>query len=187
MKLGDIVDRFDWRRAAKLLGTVIGVAVVFLFVSAAVPQLVGADESYVVLSDSMSPAIGAGSVVYVDDVPTGQIGKDDVITFRNVDGEGRVTHRVVEVVERDGQPQFRTKGDANEEPDADLVSASRVIGRVAFSVPLIGYVVSFAGTDLGIALLVIVPASLLAVTELWDLFVASGGDEPNTEADGETE
>lgn len=164
-------------RLGKLLGTALFVAIVFLFISTAVPQVLGADESFVVLSDSMSPAIGAGSVVYVNDISADQIQTEDVITYRSNSAGSRVTHRVVDVVERDGQRQFRTKGDANEEPDPDLVAPSQVVGRVSFHVPLIGYGVSFAGTTVGTMLLVVVPAVLLIVTELRDLLFSRDSDE----------
>jgi len=181
MALPESVDEFDWRRAGKLLGAALFVAVIFLFVSAAVPQVIGADESFVVLSDSMSPAIGAGSMVYVNDVPSGQIGTGDVITYRSDSVGERVTHRVVEVVERDGEKQFRTQGDANEEPDPNLVAPSQVVGRVAFDIPLIGYGVSFAGTTAGTILLVVVPAVLLLVTEVRDLLASrDAGDGGET-------
>ncbi|ELZ25113.1 peptidase S26B, signal peptidase [Halosimplex carlsbadense 2-9-1] len=177
MGLPDSASEPDWRRAGTLLGTALFVAVVFLFVSSAVPQVVGADESFVVLSDSMSPAIGAGSMVYVNDVPADRIGTDDVITYRSTAVDSRVTHRVIEVVERDGQRRFRTQGDANEEPDPDLVAANQVVGRVAFHIPLIGYGVSFAGTTAGTVLLVVVPALVLLVTELRDLLLSREPDE----------
>lgn len=187
--LGTASRLSDWRRAGSYLGTVLFVAVVFLFVSTAVPQLVGADDSFVVRSDSMSPAIGAGSVVYVNGVPADQISTGDVVTYRSPAADSRVTHRVVEVVERDDERQFRTKGDANEEPDTELVAPSQVVGRVSVHVPLIGYVVAFAGTSAGIALLIVVPATLLAVTELLDLLGAARPDEAaasGASADGDT-
>jgi len=183
---GTLTERFDWRRAGRVLGTVALLAVVLLFVSAAIPQLVGADESYVVLSDSMSPAIGAGSMVYVTDVPTDRIDEGDVITYRGPTSAEPVTHRVVEVVGSDGERQFRTKGDANEEVDQSLVSPEQVVGRVAFHVPLVGYVVSFAGTTTGIVVLVIVPAVLLMATELWDLVKAARSEGPDADPEEET-
>lgn len=191
-RANSLIDGFDRRRAAHLAGFVLLVAVVGVFVATAVPQTVGADHSYVVLSDSMSPAIDAGAVVFVDGVPTDRIETGDVITYEQGGADGnRVTHRVVEVVERDGERQFRTKGDANEDPDPQPVPASRVIGVVGFHVPLIGYVTSFAQTRLGILALVVVPAVLLVVSEMWDLAAAmaveSGENEESTEPGGEAE
>lgn len=179
----DRVGAVDWRRAASVVGLVVILLVAGAFVASAVPQLVGADSSYVVQSDSMSPTIDAGAVVFVSDASPGAVSEGDVITYeRTVDGEfRRVTHRVVEVRDSGGDRQFVTKGDANEDPDPRPVSAGQVTGRVMFSLPLIGYVVAFAGTQLGLAALVVIPALALLVSELWALYrkAQSNGSEPS--------
>lgn len=159
----------------RTVGLFVLVAAVVPFVAVAVPQTVGADHSYVVTSGSMNPAIPAGSVVFVRSGSIETITEGDVITFtagvgRSSTGEEeRITHRVTDVVEEDGQLQFRTKGDANDAHDPSLVPARHVIGRVTFHVPYLGYVIERASTDTGILALIVVPALLLAVTELWSL------------------
>jgi len=187
------VESVDWRRLGNALGLLVIVAVVGLFVSTAVPQVVGADHSFVVRSDSMSPSIDAGAVVYVESVPAVELSEGDVITFRGSTGTDakRVTHRIVGVVKENGERQFRTKGDANEEADSALVSPEQVVGRVAFHVPLIGYVVTFAETDLGLVLLVVIPAGVLALTEIRDLLraphtAAEGDEDGSDDEDGAT-
>jgi signal peptidase len=166
----------------KTTATVIFVLAVVPFALFAVPQLAGASHSYVVLSDSMSPAIDAGDVVFVADEPTAEISEGDVITFASADiaagtGSSLVTHRVVDVVERDGQTAFRTKGDANEEADQELVSPRNVVGVVSFHLPLLGYVVTFASSRLGTVLFLVVPAVLLGGGELYDLYRGALGEE----------
>lgn len=167
------IDWPDWRRSLHAGGLVIGL-VVGVFLAVAFPQLVGANESYVVTSDSMSPAMEAGAVVFVDDVPTEQLSEGEVITYR-LSGE-RVTHRIVAVREADDTREFKTKGDPNEQADPGWVEADRVVGVVAFDVPLVGYVVSFANSDGGLLSLVVVPALLLVGSELWDLCRAAASD-----------
>lgn len=167
------LDSWDtWRRLGHVLGAIVLVAVVGAVVVTAIPGVVGADESFVVRSDSMSPAIDAGSVVFVSSVPAGGLGVGDVITFQRAGTDRRVTHRIVDVVERNGERRFRTKGDANEEADQELVVPDQVVGKVVFSLPLVGWLLAFAGSRAGIVLLLIVPAVLLAVTELWSLYRA---------------
>lgn len=106
----------------------------------AVPGLVGANGSYVVTSDSMSPEIDAGDVVIVTERDPGEIEEGDVITFAPPgDDDRRTTHRVVDVeTDDDGQRQFITQGDANDNPDAQPVAADRVIGEVTFTIPYFG-------------------------------------------------
>ncbi|GGM67170.1 signal peptidase [Halarchaeum rubridurum] len=166
----------DGRTVRNLVGLLVLVAVVAPFVVTAAPQVVGATGSYTVLSSSMSPAIEAGDVVVVDGVDPADVEERDVVTFHPPEGHQlasveRVTHRVVDVVERDGTLYFETKGDANEQADSALVPASNVVGTVWFTIPKIGYVTQFAGTPLGTVTLVIVPAFLLVVSEVYDLLM----------------
>lgn len=173
----------DWRRIAHVSGFLLLLVIVGLFITVLVPEAVGADRSYVVLSDSMSPTIDAGGVVFVAEVSPTQVSAGDVITFQQPGGgeSNVVTHRVTEVVETDGQQRFRTKGDANEEPDSRLVRPNQLQGKVVFSVPLAGYVISFAKSGPGIIALVILPATVLVALELRDLLA-----EFNAEASGDT-
>lgn len=174
-------------RLLRVGGAVVVVVAVATFVVFAVPQAVGADHSYVVLSSSMSPAMEAGDVVFVAEVPPERIEEGDVITFEPPAGHGeygtdRVTHRVVEVVERDDGLYFRTQGDANEEPDRALVPAKNVVGRVSIHVPELGHAVLFAGSDTGLLTLVVVPAVLLGLDELYSLWTIARS-EPSDDDD----
>ncbi|MCX6023269.1 MAG: hypothetical protein NTZ05_16395, partial [Chloroflexi bacterium] len=56
---------------------------------------------------------------------------------------------------------FHTKGDANETVDQVQVNPTAVVGRVAYIVPKIGYVVDFARRTEGKMLLFGLPAALL--------------------------
>ena len=97
---------------------------------------------YTVLSGSMGKTYPAGSVVYVvkKDPLTLEVG--DVITFYKEDGKV-VTHRIIEIIDDDPTAiSFRAQGDANNTPD-DPIPSERVIGKVAFGLPLLGYVVNF--------------------------------------------
>lgn len=157
------------RGAAHVVGALLLVALVVPFVIYAWPAAVGADAGYVVLSGSMEPAISTGDVIVVDGVEPGAVETGDVITFRRQGERVPTTHRVIEVVGSDDGRAFVTKGDANEERDPQPVPAESVVGRVAITIPLIGYVIQFADTPLGFGLLVAVPFGLLVVTELYDL------------------
>jgi signal peptidase len=115
----------------------------------------------------MEPAIPLGGLVIVK--PTEGYVKDDVITFRSeADPKQTVTHRIVEIVEDEDLKRisYKTKGDANEEADRELVDSRRVIGRVVYTVPYLGYVVSFAQTQVGFVVLVVIPATIIIYSEL---------------------
>lgn len=172
-------DGPNWRRLGTLVALALFGIVLIVFIASAVPQLVGADHSYVVLSDSMSPEINAGALVFVGEVSPDSIQTGDVITYvdRSRGESRRVTHRVVGIETQDGQRAFRTKGDANEEADPGLVAASSVIGAVQFHLPLVGYAINIARSPLGLIALVVIPAILLIATELRDLYSAAASDD----------
>ena len=161
------------RKASAATRVLLGFALIITLcavVVVAVPQVIGADESYVVTSDSMSPEIEGGDVVIVTERSPDQIEAGDVITFAPPgDDDRRTTHRVVEVQEEDGERQFVTQGDANDNPDPQPVPSDRVIGEVTLTIPYFGRFVAFAQTTIGIISLVILPGLALIGTEIWEL------------------
>jgi signal peptidase len=157
-----------------MIGRIIGLGVVIglvaPFVVTGLPAVVGAEQSYVVLSGSMAaepePMIKPGDVIIVNSVDASALEENDIITFDR-GGDTPTTHRIVDVQQQDGQRHFITKGDNNEDADPQPVSPDQVIGRVMFTIPLIGHVVQFANTTVGFATLVGVPIGLLVVSEAW--------------------
>ncbi|MFB6108866.1 MAG: signal peptidase I [Haloplanus sp.] len=178
--------RASWTRTGgRILVGLLLLALVAPFVVYAVPGVVGAEGSYVVLTASMTPDIAPGDVVVVDDVDPQTVRVGDVIVFEKRAGDRiPVTHRVVAIdTDADGQRVFQTKGDANEDPDAAPVPAARVVGRVRFVIPVIGHVIQFVGTTTGFVALVVVPLGLLVVSELLDLIRPAGDAEEAESAD----
>lgn len=170
--------------AGRAVLVVVLLALIAPFVVYAVPATVGAEASYVVLTASMTPAIAPGDVVIVDSVPARDVAVGDVIVFEQRTGDAvPITHRVVDVERSaDAPPAFQTKGDANEDADLSLVTPDRLIGRVVFSIPLIGHVIQFVGTPAGFVALVVLPLGLLVVSEVADL-LRSGRIEPTAASD----
>ena len=166
-------------RALRIGATLALLFVVASLVVQAFPGLVGADYALTVLSGSMEPAIGTGSVVFVVETPPDQIHEQDVMTYRD-DGGNLVTHRVVEKHTTETSLRFKTKGDANENSDPEPVYRSDVVGTVLFSIPLLGYLVSFGNTTAGYVVLVLVPVVLFIFSELWELWKAGTRSEEHT-------
>jgi signal peptidase len=174
-------------RAGHVLGILLLLAVVVPVIIYLVPQVVGAEYSYVVLSGSMEPALSPGDVAVVDAVGAGAVDRGDIINFQHDEETRTTTHRVIEIVERDGGLAFRTKGDNNEDPDQTLVTPEELRGRVMslggipFAIPLVGYAIWFAGTQSGFVLLFVVPVGLLVLNEVWNVVSsasATDSDEP---------
>lgn len=155
------------RRILHAVGVVVLLAVVIPFVIYAVPGVIGANESYVILSGSMEPEMSPGDAVIVDDRGAGAIEEGDVITFSREGSDTVVTHRVVDVQEENGERVFETKGDANDQADRQPVRAEDVVGTVVLTIPFVGYVVHFVNTPLGFATTVLLPIGLFVLSEVW--------------------
>ena len=120
---------------------------------------------YVVLSGSMEPSIRTGSVVLIKHSREYTVG--DVITFNSSGNvETVVTHRITSISEDNGITKYETKGDANDASDFDLVLAPDVLGRILLSIPWLGYPVSFAQTQVGFILLIVLPVTIIIYGEI---------------------
>lgn len=123
-----------------------------------------------VISGSMEPKIPMGSVVFTKALDTYSEG--DVVTAKEYGNQTRTfTHRITQVIESTDETEtpiimYQTKGDANEDPDATLTPKRWVIGKVCVTIPGLGFVINFVNTQLGFMLLVMMPVTLIVVSEL---------------------
>lgn len=126
-------------------------------------------KMFIVESGSMEPTIQTGSIVIIK--PQNEYKKNDIITFKrneDVDIKARnttVTHRIIEI----NNNSFITKGDTNSTKDSEPISNNLVVGKLFLTIPLLGYPVSFAKTQTGLILLIIIPAVLIIYQEILNL------------------
>jgi len=116
----------------------------------------------IVRSGSMEPSIKTGSLVVYGRASQYRIG--DVIAFPNPKGtENIVTiHRVIEKNEaEEDTTSFVTRGDNNEAQDQDPVELEKVLGRVWFAIPMIGYAISWVKVTPLFLAVILVPISIL--------------------------
>lgn len=123
-------------------------------------------KMFVVLSGSMEPVVPVGSAVLVER-QTSPVQRGEVITFihpnKPVDF---VTHRVVGIKQEGNTISYQTRGDANNTVDQWLVKREAVWGKVALVVPLLGYLISFAKTKLGVVVVIVLPLLFIAASEM---------------------
>ena len=152
------------KKIIKILAIIITATLTGLIFLTLAPES-GGYKALVVTSSSMEPALPVGSMVFIK--KSVSIQKNDIVTFRmSPDPKSLTTHRIVDVRQIRGNPMYQTKGDAVMEPDIDLVSAERIVGKVMLSVPLIGYPIAFGKTQMGVVMLVVIPAAIIVYEEL---------------------
>ncbi|MBQ9784660.1 MAG: signal peptidase I [Clostridia bacterium] len=118
----------------------------------------------IVLTDSMYPDIKSGDMIFCRTVEADDVKKGDVISFFDPAGDGNavVTHKVIEIIERDGERYFRTKGINNNTADDMLVSEDDLVGRyTGVRLAGAGNVALFMQTVPGLIVCVFVPLLLL--------------------------
>ena len=126
-----------------------------------IPDIFGI-KPMIVLSGSMETEIYTGDVAFVKEVNPNELKKQDIIAFRNEQNKV-TTHRIIEIVEKDGEKFFRTKGDNNNTEDVKLVSTKSVEGLYFARISGLGNFLMFMQkpTGLVVTLLVILVVGLV--------------------------
>ena len=124
---------------------------------------VGGVFPMIVLTDSMYPEIAAGDLIICNTADPEEIQVNDVISFFDPMGSGTavVTHRVMEIVEKDGEISFRTKGDNNNAEDQVAVPGDKLLGTYEKRIPGAGNIAMFMQTTEGLIVCVVCPVLLM--------------------------
>lgn len=147
------------RNAFAVISVLLALFVLFLLCSGT--------HVYAVQTDSMAPRLQPGDAVFIRAVPFEQLQPNDVISARFPESDGIFTHRIVRIDAENRQ--IYTRGDHNMNDDPMPTDASRIIGRLWFSVPWIGFLslrlmnFTVIYVAVGIALALIVLRMLLSL------------------------
>ena len=162
------------KKLLQIISTILVALVVLLAVALVGVRLAGI-RTFTVLSGSMEPIYHVGSLIYVKKVDPAAIRPGQVITFM-LDENTVATHRVVEVVPDDEDPtviRFCTKGDANDAVDGGLVHYKNVIGTPVFTIPYLGYLVSYIQHPPGLYIAITAGAILVLLMFVPDILRAA--------------
>jgi signal peptidase I len=154
------------RRVLRWAGAAATVACVLLAAVLLIPTALGY-QRYVIVSGSMTGTYDRGSIVFDKEVPVGDLGVGDPITYQPPPGaspEKLLTHRIVWIGQnKAGERIYRTKGDANETADPWTFTLDKPKqARVAFSVPYVGYFLAALSIPTVRMLAIGVPAVIVA-------------------------
>lgn len=119
----------------------------------------------------------AGDVIIIRKVREDEVKPGDIVTFHpNPKSSTYLTHRVVKVVEelngRQG-PFMITQGDANKSADSPT-PVKQVVGKKVFTIPKLGYLLSFVRTHLVVSLVFL--CSLFGSVILVRLYLFQGNE-----------
>ena len=98
-------------------------------------------QTIVIGSNSMKPKIAKGDVVLVErlnDKEKKELKVGDILIFKNQNKI--ISHRIYNIIERNNERYYVTKGDYNEKPDAGATDNKNVIGVVRLRFKKIGLI-----------------------------------------------
>ena len=129
---------------------------------------IGGTFPLIVLTDSMYPDIKSGDLIICNTAEAEDVKVNDVISFFDPAGNGTsiVTHRVIEIVEEDGEILFRTRGDNNNTEDKELVPAENLVGVYKMRIAGAGHIAMFMQSTTGLIVCVVLPIILLVGYDL---------------------
>lgn len=93
-------------------------------------------KTYVIISGSMKPNLQIGDIVIVKKVAQNELKQGDIISYRQ--GQSVITHRIAEVIDKEGEVEYKTKGDNNNAEDSGIISYEMIEGKVVKHISQIG-------------------------------------------------
>ena len=120
-----------------------------------------------VVSGSMRPALQVGDMVIVQGVQTAcHIQVDDIIVFHRSTSSRTFIHRVVEKSLEGETWYFKTKGDANPNPDLEEIPEGKVLGKFIGRIPLLGFFLIYTPFVVGVIIIVAIIFVMVKTTSL---------------------
>lgn len=130
-------------------------------------NLIAGAKGYAVTSNSMAETLRRGDVVFVRQVSFEELMPGDVVTVRSSGDKFHFTHRIVEIDKE--SRTITTRGDANNADDPMPTQAERIVGKMWYKIPLVGYLsiffLNFSKTA-GLIALAIVAVSLVVMNSV---------------------
>lgn len=106
---------------------------------------------YLIMSGSMEPEINVKDAVITKE--TDDLQKGDIIAFQT--GNTVTVHRIANVITKENDNLYQTKGDNNNVEDANLVAQSQVRGKYVGKISGVGNIVMFLKQNIIFVLLAI--------------------------------
>ena len=118
---------------------------------------------FIVMSGSMKSKINIGDLVIVKKVEPKTLNINDIIAFR--DAKNIVTtHRIIDIINKENDVFFETKGDNNNIKDNNLVKSNMIEGIYIVSIPKLGELILFVQKPLGFIMLLILILVMVSIT-----------------------
>ena len=125
-------------------------------------------KPFIVLSGSMEDSIMPGDLILTKEIDTLELKDGDVISFRT-NKYTVITHRIIDIVEDEGERKYYTKGDNNDTADSNIVCNNQIEGIYRYRIPKLGNIAIYLQKPIGIIICIAVPLIIILIAQLADL------------------
>lgn len=124
-------------------------------------------KPFIVLSGSMEDTIMPGDLILTKEIDALELKEGDVISFRT-NKYTVITHRIINIVDEEGERKYYTKGDNNNSADRDPVCNDQIEGIYRYRIPELGEIALNLQKPIGIVICIALPLIIVLIAQLAD-------------------
>ena len=122
------------KRSLKIIIALLSIMVILINVTLIIKAKINKNEipnflgytPYIIVSGSMEPKLPVNDIIVTKKVDNKDIKVGDIISYKDYSQNIIITHRVINISEKDGRTYYETKGDKNNLPDKSKVESSQI-------------------------------------------------------------
>ena len=118
-----------------------------------VPSLFGY-KPFIVLSGSMKPQFDVGDLIIIEKTNSDSLKQNDVIAYRDKNNYV-TTHRIINIINKNNETCFETKGDNNNTKDELIVCKDKIEGKYHSKISKAGNFVLFIQKPIGFTVMML--------------------------------
>lgn len=124
-------------------------------------------KPFIVLSGSMEDTIMPGDLILTKEIDALELKEGDVISFRT-NKYTVVTHRIINIVDEEGERKYYTKGDNNNMADINPVCNNQIEGIYRYRIPELGNIALNLQKPIGIVICIALPLIIVLIAQFAD-------------------
>lgn len=124
-------------------------------------------KPFIVLSGSMEDTIMPGDLILTKEIDALELKEGDIISFRT-NKYTVITHRIINIVNEEGERKYYTKGDNNDLADSDPVCNDQIEGIYRCRIPKLGEIALNLQKPIGIIICITLPLIILLIAQFAD-------------------
>lgn len=124
-------------------------------------------KPFIVLSGSMENNIMPGDLILTKEIDALELKEGDVISFRT-NKYTVITHRIINIVDEEGERKYYTKGDNNDAADSDPVCNDQIEGIYRYRIPKLGEIALNLQKPVVIVICIALPLIIVLIAQFAD-------------------